>query len=61
MQRAMPMNLGICMISSKHDNKISPPKIDDGQVYQFASHCLGGFIFIYLFLQCNVHQFCQKY
>jgi hypothetical protein len=61
MQRAMPMNPCICMISSKHDNKISLPNIDEGQVYQFASHYLCGLILIDLFLQCNVHQLCQKY
>ncbi len=61
MQRAMPMNPSICMISCKHDNNISPPNIDDGHVYEFSSHCFGGFILTYLFLQCNVHQLCQKY
>jgi hypothetical protein len=49
------------MISSKHDNKISPPNIDDGRVYQFASHYyIGGFILIDLFLQCNVSSIVPK-
>jgi hypothetical protein len=52
MQRAMPLNLSICMISSKHDNKISRLNIDDGGFINLLPIALVG-LFIYIYF-CNV-------